>query len=179
MDSPPRSSQQYCWPRLLGALRHPRHCWTLLRLSWRLLSPRRSIRSELRPRYQAQIAPRRTRCRLIFCLLHLRFRCPRRNRKPTSRLPGSDDLPPFMLNPSSERFSIFGARIWATYVSSSSGRIQFRPPATAAHVCPPQRSSRSAEIWFSRETGLRVSLGWRQSRWRSWQLILVTCMHHG
>jgi len=40
--------RQYCWPRLLGTLLHPRHQWTLPRPPWRLLSPRRSIRPELR-----------------------------------------------------------------------------------------------------------------------------------
>ena len=40
--------RQYCWPQLLGTLLHPRHQWTLPRPPWRLLSPRRSIRPELR-----------------------------------------------------------------------------------------------------------------------------------
>ena len=40
--------RQYCWPRLLGTLLHPRHHWTLLRPPWRLLSPRWSIRPQLR-----------------------------------------------------------------------------------------------------------------------------------
>jgi len=82
----------------------------------RLRSLRRWTRPELRPRSRARRAPRKTLHRLTACLLHLGFPCPKRFRKPTSwllpaRRKGSDDLPPSMMNPSSERFSIFGARI--------------------------------------------------------------------